>query len=156
MNISVIAVLTNPDPFDFEGRYIAESGKELTDTLVEEYKKRFNAVEDFAKWLLKYHWYLLSGCPFSGYMASTQIAVQQKFKRRIPIFIGEKAHNFVFNEDIEMVRPHHLGKYVDTLYLLDIPAEKMSIYKLSDTNWGAKESFDLKALKEEKNNSPLP
>lgn len=147
MNISVFAVLTNDDPFDFEGRFILESGDELTDTIISEYVTRFNSTEEFAKYLLKYHWYLLSGCKFNSFIISVDLASKKKMGQRVPIYIGEKVPVYVLGEDVEMVTPAHLAPYINTVYILSIYTGELGIYKIEGNQLVQEKSINLIQLK---------
>lgn len=163
MGISIFAI--SSEPGDFIGRFINESGQELTDTLLLEYKKRFNDPEKFARWVLKYHWLMLAGCAFTAYMVSYKLASRQNLKRRVPIFMGERIVNYSLGKEIEWATVQELGKYIDTLYLLDIGNYCLGVYRHQDnasSNMTLIEEYNLKKLSEdyrkelEQNGSILP
>jgi len=158
MNTSVFAVITNPEPLDFEGRFICESSQDLTNTLLSEYKIRFNNPTEFAKWLLKYHWLVLAGSTFTSYVISTKVALKQNIKRRVPIFMGDKVMIYSLGHEVEFVNPTHLGKYIDTLYLLSIPNSELGIYQYNEEKkcWLVTETVNLDELKKLDGQSDQP
>ena len=144
-NISVIAVMNSVEPFNFIGRYVIEAGSTLTDTLLEQYKTKFDSMEKYLEFLLKYHWYKLANKEFDAIPVQVNDTTDEILKGNQPIFIGEKAYVHLFGKDIEEVTIEHLAlDYVDTLYIFNLSNQKLDVYKPNKNNtWKKFQSFKL-------------
>ena len=152
MSVSVIAILTNTSPIEFVGRYVLQSGEDLTNTLLKEYKKRFDrkgGIEKFTEYLMKYHWFALINAPFVGYMISVSTSARTNPKRPVVIYLGEVARNIISGEDVEYVTERDLDAgYIDTLYLISFATNELMLYKLDELSglWTKVESHLLQEI----------
>lgn len=147
MAISIIGLMTKSDPLEFIGRYVLESGQNLTNTLLSEYKKRFNDPEKFALYLLKYHWFSLSGSKFGSYMISVDLQTQKKGKHTAPIYLGTQVGNFLFPGipvdyvDETLTDPN----YIDIIYIISTPGKTLSLFIPNEdkTKWILNQTYSL-------------
>lgn len=144
MGISIIAVLKNNDPLDFQGRFILESSDDLMNTLVEEYQKRFNNLEKFAQYLMKFHWHSLVNTPFTNYYISVSVVGNRPLKKPVPIFLGETALFIPSGEIIEFVSPDHLDhNYISNLYIISLGDSLLTKYIYHDDLWTIQQIYHL-------------
>ncbi|SRR5258706_8412090 len=149
---SIVAIATNFEPLEISGRYILENGPELTNTILSEYKKRFNNAREFAEWILKFHWLKLSNTSFGSYMVSFKLVSDKKIQNGVPIYLGEKLDVLGQDESIEWATLNNINSATSkTIYIIDIVGELLITfeYNYKSNEWERIQDYDLKSLKSE-------